>query len=50
MSASSEREEDVGRYYDDVNIDAEVIRLKVFFPVAYAITARHSLAGFDRKG
>jgi 2-polyprenyl-3-methyl-5-hydroxy-6-metoxy-1,4-benzoquinol methylase len=41
MSALSEREEDVRRYYDEVNIDAEVIRLKVFFPVAYAITPRH---------
>ena len=41
MSVLSEREENVGRYYDEVNIDAEVIRLKVFFPVAYASAARH---------
>jgi 2-polyprenyl-3-methyl-5-hydroxy-6-metoxy-1,4-benzoquinol methylase len=41
MSALSEREEDVGRYYDEVIFDAEVTRLKTVFPVEYAITARH---------
>jgi 2-polyprenyl-3-methyl-5-hydroxy-6-metoxy-1,4-benzoquinol methylase len=40
MSVLSEREEDVGRYYDEVIFDAEVTRLKKVFPVEYAITAR----------
>jgi hypothetical protein len=64
MSVLSECEEKVGRYYDDVIFDAEVTRLKEFFPVEYAITARHlrrrirdvttvieiGVAGIDRKG
>jgi len=41
VSALSEREENVGRYYEDVIFDAEVRRLEEFFPVEYAITARH---------
>jgi hypothetical protein len=41
VSALSEREEDVGRYYDEVIFDAEVRRLKEFSPVEYAITVRH---------
>src|SRR5262245_3551650 len=36
----SEREEDVGRYYDESLFDAEVTRLKGFFPVEYSITVR----------
>jgi hypothetical protein len=41
VSALSEREENFGRYYEDVIFDAEVRRLEEFFPVEYAITARH---------
>jgi S-adenosylmethionine-dependent methyltransferase len=41
MSELSEHEENIGRYYDEVIFDAEVTRLKDFFPVEYAITARH---------
>lgn len=41
MSVLSELEENVGRYYDEAIFDAEVTRLKDFFPVEYAITVRH---------
>ena len=41
VSEWSEREEDVGRYYDEGIFDAEVRRLKEFSPVEYAITVRH---------
>ena len=41
VSALSEREEDIGRYYDEVIFDAEVRRLKEFSPAEYAITVRH---------
>lgn len=41
MSKLTEREEEVGRYYDDVIFDSEVARLESLFPVEYAITARH---------
>jgi 2-polyprenyl-3-methyl-5-hydroxy-6-metoxy-1,4-benzoquinol methylase len=41
MSVLSELEENVGRYYDEMIFDAEVTRLKDFFPVEYAITVRH---------
>jgi ubiquinone/menaquinone biosynthesis C-methylase UbiE len=41
MSKLTEREEEIGRYYDDVIFDAEVTRLESLFPVEYAITARH---------
>jgi len=41
VSVLSESEENVGRYYDEVIFDAEVRRLKEFFPVEYAITTRH---------
>ena len=41
MSKLAEREEEVGRYYDEVIFDAEVTRLETLFPVEYAITARH---------
>jgi hypothetical protein len=41
VSVLSEREENVGRYYDETIFDTEVTRLKKFFPVEYAITVRH---------
>ena len=41
MSVLSELEENVGRYYDEAPFDAEVTRLRDFFPVEYAITVRH---------
>jgi SAM-dependent methyltransferase len=37
----SEREENVGRYYDETIFDTEITRLKEFSPVEYAITVRH---------
>ncbi len=41
MSKLTEREEEVGRYYDNVIFDSEVTRLEAMFPIEYAITARH---------
>src|SRR5262245_18049005 len=41
MSALSEHEENIGRYYDEAPFDAEVTRMKDFSPVEYAITAGH---------
>jgi hypothetical protein len=41
MSDLSEQEERVGRYYDDVILEAEITRLEELFPVEYKITARH---------
>lgn len=41
VSVLSEREKNVGRYYDETLFDADVTRLKEFSPVEYAITARH---------
>jgi 2-polyprenyl-3-methyl-5-hydroxy-6-metoxy-1,4-benzoquinol methylase len=41
VSVLSEREENVGRYYDETIFDTEITRLKEFSPVEYAITVRH---------
>ncbi|MGH9836258.1 MAG: class I SAM-dependent methyltransferase [Blastocatellia bacterium] len=41
MSKLTEREEEIGRYYDEVIFESEVTRLETMFPVEYAITARH---------